>query len=330
MQPSLLPTVFPKYFIIPKRNIVPIKQQLPFPQPLFYCLSVWICLFRGSHTNRIIQYLSFCVQLLSLGASLVARLVKNLPAMQETRVWSLGQEDPLEKGMASPSSTLAWRIPWTEDLVGHSPWDCKESDTTVRLTFLSFLSLSTMSSRFMYVAACIRTSNPFKGWIIFHCVYRPHFVYPFICWWTSGSFAPLAVVNSAAMNISESLQFLFTLALTLQSGVLLWGRWKGSGGKGEVIALYPHLELPPSFQREGPQRGSPHGNMGNGGSWRWQRSIQQGHLRERKCGRFPITSLCREHCVGLSLLQMSPLDATRGGDGGPSIPHLFGDCIYST
>ena len=46
-------------------------------------------------------------------ASLVAQLVKNLPAMQETWVQSLGWEDPLEKGKASHSSTLAWRIPWT-------------------------------------------------------------------------------------------------------------------------------------------------------------------------------------------------------------------------
>ena len=42
-------------------------------------------------------------------------MVKNLPAMQETRVWSLGQEDLLEKGMTTPSSTLAWRISWTEE-----------------------------------------------------------------------------------------------------------------------------------------------------------------------------------------------------------------------
>ena len=45
----------------------------------------------------------------------VARMVKNLPAMQETRVQFLGQEDPLEKGMATHSSILAWRIPWTEE-----------------------------------------------------------------------------------------------------------------------------------------------------------------------------------------------------------------------
>ena len=42
-------------------------------------------------------------------------MVKNLPAMQETRVRSLGGEDPLEKGMATYSSILAWRIPWTEE-----------------------------------------------------------------------------------------------------------------------------------------------------------------------------------------------------------------------
>ena len=48
-------------------------------------------------------------------AFLVAQLVKNLPAMQETQVSSLGKEDPLEKGMATNSSILAWEIPWTEE-----------------------------------------------------------------------------------------------------------------------------------------------------------------------------------------------------------------------
>ena len=45
----------------------------------------------------------------------MAQLVKNLPAMQETWVQSVGQEDPLEKGMATHSSILTWRIPWTEE-----------------------------------------------------------------------------------------------------------------------------------------------------------------------------------------------------------------------
>ena len=48
-------------------------------------------------------------------ASLVAQLVKNLPAMREIWVRSLGWEDPLEKGMATHSSILIWRIPWTEE-----------------------------------------------------------------------------------------------------------------------------------------------------------------------------------------------------------------------
>ena len=56
-------------------------------------------------------------------ASVVAQLVINLPAMQETWVRSLGWEDPLEKGKTTHSSILAWRIPW-------APWGRKKSDTT--------------------------------------------------------------------------------------------------------------------------------------------------------------------------------------------------------
>ena len=49
-------------------------------------------------------------------ASLVTQMVKNLPAVQETWVRSLGQEDLLQKGMAAHSKILAWRIPWTEEI----------------------------------------------------------------------------------------------------------------------------------------------------------------------------------------------------------------------
>ena len=49
---------------------------------------------------------------LNNGASLVAQKVKNPPAMQETQVWSMGQEDPLEKKMAAHSSILDWKIPY--------------------------------------------------------------------------------------------------------------------------------------------------------------------------------------------------------------------------
>ena len=64
------------------------------------------------------------------GASLVAQLVKNLPAMQETQVQFLGQEDPLEKEMATHSSILAWRIPWTEEPGRLQSMRSEESDMT--------------------------------------------------------------------------------------------------------------------------------------------------------------------------------------------------------
>ena len=61
----------------------------------------------------------------------MAQTVKNVTAMWETRVQSLGQEGPLDKEMATHSSTLAWRIPWTEEPGGlYSPWSGKESDMT--------------------------------------------------------------------------------------------------------------------------------------------------------------------------------------------------------
>ena len=74
-------------------------------------------------------------------ASLVAEMVKNLPAMQETQVWSLGWEDSLEKGMATHSSILAWRIPmdrgawWAYSLWGYRvrhDWVIKH-----RMTFIT-------------------------------------------------------------------------------------------------------------------------------------------------------------------------------------------------
>ena len=65
-------------------------------------------------------------------ASLVAQMVKNLPAMQEAWVWSLGQEGPLEKGIATHSSILGWRTPWTEEPA--SPRGRRESDATEQLT----------------------------------------------------------------------------------------------------------------------------------------------------------------------------------------------------
>ena len=73
---------------------------------------------------KIISYLA------DLGASLVVQTVKNLPAVQQTQVRFLGQEDPLEKEMVICCSILAWRSSWTEGPDGPQLMGCKESDTT--------------------------------------------------------------------------------------------------------------------------------------------------------------------------------------------------------
>jgi len=62
-------------------------------------------------------------------AFLVTQMVKNLPAVQETWVQSLGWDDPLEKGMATHSSILAWRIPWTEEPGGLQSTGVTKSQT---------------------------------------------------------------------------------------------------------------------------------------------------------------------------------------------------------
>ena len=76
----------------------------------------------------------------------MAQRIKNLPAIWETRVWSWGQDDPLEKGMATHSSILAWRIPWTEEpvelmglqTVGHD-WETNTSWETTDVGSFSFI-----------------------------------------------------------------------------------------------------------------------------------------------------------------------------------------------
>ena len=65
-----------------------------------------------------------------IGASLIAQLVKHLPAMKETQVWFLGWEDPLDKEMANHSDILAWIIPWTEEPGRLQSMGLQESDTT--------------------------------------------------------------------------------------------------------------------------------------------------------------------------------------------------------
>ena len=84
----------------------------------------WLALRRHSTTvsslllamaQSSLEETAFLISSVMLRASLIAQSVKNLPAMQETQVQFLGREDPLEKEMATHSSILTWRIPWTEE-----------------------------------------------------------------------------------------------------------------------------------------------------------------------------------------------------------------------
>ena len=71
----------------------------------------------------------------------MAQRIKHLPAVQKTRVQSLGCEDPQEKEMATHSSILAWRIPWQRSLVGYSSWGRKELDMTEQLQIHTYIHL---------------------------------------------------------------------------------------------------------------------------------------------------------------------------------------------
>ena len=76
-------------------------------------ITTFKCDYKSTFHLSVLNY--FCCLLLYMGASLVTQMVENLPTIWETQIWSLGREDRLEKGMATNSSILAWRIPWTED-----------------------------------------------------------------------------------------------------------------------------------------------------------------------------------------------------------------------
>ena len=84
----------------------------------------------------------FCLPTSFSPTSLVAQLVKNLPAVQETQVRFLGREDALEKEMATHTSILAWEIPWTEKPGGLQSMGSQELDLTYRLSHYHFLFIS--------------------------------------------------------------------------------------------------------------------------------------------------------------------------------------------
>ena len=85
---------------------------------IYINIYVPVCLsYQHPPNYPMIRGLFFCgsSKCFFYGTSLVAQMVKRLSTMQETRVWALGWEDPLEKEMAIHSSTIAWKIPWTEE-----------------------------------------------------------------------------------------------------------------------------------------------------------------------------------------------------------------------
>ena len=82
---------------------------------VFVCVCLCVCVCEMKPSKKSARLTSV------VSASLVAQMVKNLPAVQQMQVRSLGQEDPLEKGMATHSSVLAWRIPRTEEPGGLQP-----------------------------------------------------------------------------------------------------------------------------------------------------------------------------------------------------------------
>ena len=112
---------------------------------------------------------------------LVAQSVKNLPAVQETLVWSLGWEDPLEKEMATHSSTLAWKIPWMEEpdrlqSMG-SQSRTRLSDFTSKVCFILCDFYHNKKNFFKTTnAICHSCQMPFSSWQYFWIVASPGFV----------------------------------------------------------------------------------------------------------------------------------------------------------
>ena len=101
---------------------------------VLYELQVYYVIFKNANVRKKNKYCIF-THMCGIWASLVAHTVKILPPVQETWVHSLGWQDPLERGMATHSGILAWRIPWTEEPGGlYTSWDLKESGMPEQLT----------------------------------------------------------------------------------------------------------------------------------------------------------------------------------------------------
>ena len=150
-------------------------------------------------------------------ASFVDQLVKNLPAMQETLVQFLDQEDPREKGKATHSSILAWRIPWTVHGV---------TKRQTRLIDFHFISLTWYASRFWPRVIFLASSYVFLFWLI---ALEPHKIWSFetIPWLTESlhTLFPLSEMFSSLLPSSLStIISLSTIVSELTPVLLSWER----------------------------------------------------------------------------------------------------------
>ena len=125
--------------------------------------------------------------------------------MWETWLWSLGWEDPLEKEMATHSSTLAWKIPWMKERGRPQPWGRKESDTT---EWLHFHVHAPVESSVVTPAGI-----PHQGWDADPLVYDSHFE-----WWTC--FFNLHVPGDSSINVTGILFNLHLIAYGYQD--VIW------------------------------------------------------------------------------------------------------------
>ena len=143
--------------------------------------------------------------------SLVAQTVKRLPTMRDTWVQSLGQEDLLEKEMATHSSTLAWKIPWTKELgAGYCLWGRKESGRTEQLHFTLFVNSHQGALLFS-----LNTVGGGGGWESAYRVCLWHLC-THVCWWFG-----LSVVSDSRDSTDYSLPDSSVHGI-LQARILEW------------------------------------------------------------------------------------------------------------
>ena len=145
--------------------------------------------FSGPGEGRVSGWFKHITFYCALRASLVAQRVRHLPAMQETWVWSLDEEDPLEKEMTTHSSTLAWKIPWMEEPGRLQPMGSQRvrHDWTTSLLLYFYYYISSTSDH--------HALNP-RGWET-------------LSWGTSGLFSPVPLFGwTVSLNYFNILQYL--------------------------------------------------------------------------------------------------------------------------